>query len=136
MVAIDCPRMRLVSLLITLFTAFALAGPTLSPLPGLSAIPDGSEVRVLRDELQSVLASGTVRNRVLTMITWSPRLPAGERVRIWISVPVGNANDLKSFVGNVNADGSDVLLESGKDRVSFVQVLREAYSIRLEMKQK
>lgn len=136
MVGIDCRRMRLVSLLIALLTTFTMAGASLSPLPGLSAIPDGSEVRVLRDELQSVLASGTVKNRVLTMITWSPRLPAGERVRIWISVPVGSTNDLKSFVGNVNADGSDVLLESGKDRVSFIQVLREAYNIRLEMKQK
>jgi hypothetical protein len=136
LVGIDYRRMRLVSLLITLFTAYALAGAALSPLPGLNAIPDGSEVRILRDELQSVLASGTVRNRVLTMTTSSSRLPAGERVRIWISVPIGTANDLKSFVGNVNADGSDVLLESGKDRVSFVQVLRDAYSIRLEMKQK
>ncbi len=135
MIAVNCPRMRLVSLLITLFTAFALAGP-LAPLPGLNAIPDGSEVRVLRDELQSVLASGTVRNRVLTMITGSGRLPAGERVRIWISVPVGSSNDLKSFVGNVSTDGSDVLLESGKDRVSFASVLRDAYNIRLEMKQK
>ncbi len=136
MVAIDYRRMRLVSLMIILLTAIATAGSALAPLPGLNAIPDGSEVRVLRDELQSVLASGTVKNRVLTMITWSPRLPAGERVRIWISVPVGSTNDLKSFVGNVNADGSDVTLEAGKDRVSFVQVLREAYSIRLEMKQK
>lgn len=128
--------MRLVSLLIAMFTAFALASPSMSPLPGLNAIPDGSEVRVLRDELQSVLASGTVRNHLLTMTTSSPRLPAGERVRIWIAVPVGSTNDLKSFVGNVNADGSDVLLESGKDRVSFVQVLRDAYNIKLEMKQK
>ncbi len=135
MIAIDCPRMRLVSLLITLFTAVALAG-SLSPLPGLNAIPDGSEVRVLRDELQSVLASGTVRNRVLTMITSSGRLPAGERVRIWISVPMGSSNDLKSFVGNVNADGSDVTLESGKDKVSFLWVLHDAYNIRLEMKLK
>ena len=136
MVAIDYRRMRLVSLMIILLTAIATAGPALAPLSGLNAIPDGSEVRVLRDELQSVLASGTVKNRVLTMITWSPRLPAGERVRIWISVPVGSTNDLKSFVGNVNGDGSDVTLEAGKDRVSFVQVLREAYNIRLEMKQK
>jgi hypothetical protein len=127
--------MRLVSLLITVFTAFALAG-SFTPLPGLNAVPDGSEVRVLRDELQSVLASGTVRSRVLTMITSGGRLPAGERVRIWISVPVGSSNDLKSFVGNVNADGTDVMLESGKDRVSFLSVLRDAYNIRLEMKSK
>jgi hypothetical protein len=127
--------MRLIAtLLIGWMTAFAWAG--LGPLPGLPVIPDNSEVRILRNELQSVLASGTVRNRTLTMWVTGARLPAQERVRVWVGVPAAGASDLKSFVGIVSADGTDVLLEVGKERVSFAQVIREVYGIKIEMKEK
>ncbi len=127
--------MRLIAtLLIVWMTAFAWAG--LGHLPGLPVIPDNSEVRILRNELQSVLASGTVRNRTLTMWVTGVRLPAQERVRIWVGVPSTGASDLKSFAGIVSTDGADVLLEVGKERVSFSQVIREVYGIKLEMKEK
>ena len=128
--------MRWVWMILVLVTTLAWAGP--GPLPGLPTIPDGSEVRILRDELQSVLASGTVRNRTLTMWVTGARLPALERVRVWVGVPVpaNAASDLKSFSGMVTTDGTDVNLEIGKERWSFNQVIREVYGIKLEMKEK
>jgi hypothetical protein len=104
-------------------------------LSGLSSVPDGSEVRILRDELQSVLSSGTVKAKSLTMATPGGRLPPFVRVKVWIGVTEKGNADLLSFSGSVAESGTDVMLEeSAGDRVSFLQVMREAYGIKVEFK--
>jgi hypothetical protein len=104
-------------------------------LSGLSSVPDGSEVRILRDELQSVLSSGTVKARSLTMATSGGRLPPFVRVKVWIGVTERGSADLLSFSGSVAESGTDVALEeSVGNRVSFMQVMREAYGVRVEFK--
>ena len=113
--------------------AVALAA---GPLPGLSAVPDGSEVRVLRDELQSVLASGSVRARKLELATPGGRLPAFERVRVWIAVPQDGSSDLQTYPGQVTETGMDVLIdtrEKGSEKVSLTQVLRDSYGVKLTL---
>ena len=103
-------------------------------LSGLSSMPDGSEVRILRDELQSVLSSGTVRAKSLTMATPGGRLPPFVRVKVWIGISEKGTADLLSFSGSVAESGMDVTLEEGGDRVSFTQVMREAYGVKVEFK--
>jgi hypothetical protein len=104
-------------------------------LSGLPSVPDGSEVRILRDELQSVLSSGTVKAKSLMMMTPGGRLPPFVRVKVWIGVTEKGAADLLSFSGSVAESGTDVMLEeSAGDRVSFMQVMREAYGIKVEFK--
>ena len=114
----------------------ALAITLASPLPGLPAVPDGSEVRILRDELQSVLASGSVKSRKLELATPGGRLPAFERVRVWVAVPTNGSSDLQTYPGQVTETGSDVLIdtrERGNDKVSLTQVLREVYGVKLTL---
>ena len=103
-------------------------------LSGLASVPDGSEVRVLRDELQSVLSSGTVKAKTLVMATSGGRLPPFVRVKVWIGVTEKGTADLLSFSGSVADSGMDVALEEGADRVSFTQVMREAYGVKVEFK--
>ena len=103
-------------------------------LSGLSSVPDGSEVRILRDELQSVLSSGTVKAKSLAMMAPGGRLPPFVRVKVWIGVTEKGNADLLSFSGSVAESGSDVMLEEGTERISFSQVMREAYSIKVEFK--
>jgi hypothetical protein len=104
-------------------------------LSGLSSVPDGSEVRILRDELQSVLSSGTVKAKSLVMATPGGRLPPFVRVKVWIGVTEKGSADLLSFSGSVAESGTDVMLEeSAGDRVSLMQVMREAYGIKMEFK--
>ena len=103
-------------------------------LPDLPSVPDGSEVRILRDELQSVLSSGTVKAKSLMMATPGGRLPPFVRVKVWIGVTEKGNADLLSFSGSVAESGSDVTLEEGTERISFMQVMREAYGIKMEFK--
>jgi hypothetical protein len=103
-------------------------------LPGLPNVPDGSEVRILRDELQSVLSSGTVKAKTLVMATSGGRLPPFVRVKVWIGITEKGTADLLSFSGSVADSGMDVTLEEGGDRVSFTQVMREAYGVKVEFK--
>jgi hypothetical protein len=115
---------------------FGTAGLGAAPgLPELPSLPDGSEVRILRDELQSVLSSGTVKAKNLVMTTPGGRLPPFVRVKLWIGVTEKGTADLLSFSGSVADSGTDVFLEENPgDRVSFVQVMREAYGVRVEFK--
>ena len=103
-------------------------------LSGLSSVPDGSEVRILRDELQSVLSSGTVKAKSLVMMAPGGRLPPFVRVKVWIGVTEKGNADLLSFSGSVAESGSDVMLEEGAERISFSQVMREAYGVKVEFR--
>jgi hypothetical protein len=104
-------------------------------LSGLPSVPDGSEVRILRDELQSVLSSGTVKAKSLTMATPGGRLPPFVRVKVWIGITDKGTADLLSFSGSVAESGTDVMLEEDAgSRVSLMQVMREAYGIKMEFK--
>ena len=111
-----------------------LGGAAAPGLPDLPNVPDGSEVRILRDELQSVLSSGTVKAKTLVMATSGGRLPPFVRVKVWIGITEKGTADLLSFPGSVAESGMDVTLEEGGDRVSFTQVMREAYGVKVEFK--
>lgn len=117
--------------------AIALAAG-LSPLVGIPVIPDGSDVKVISLNA-AVYAAGIVKARVLTMTTptAAKRLPASERVQLWIGIPSATDSsnrELKSIPATTTATGTDLLIGEGKERVSLTQVLREAYGIRLEMR--
>ncbi len=116
---------------IALGTGGLAAAPGLLDLPN---VPDGSEVRILRDELQSVLSSGTVKAKTLVMATSGGRLPPFVRVKVWIGISEKGTADLLSFSGSVAESGMDVTLEETGDRVSFTQVMREAYGVKVEFK--
>lgn len=120
-------------------TLLAVAlGAGLPPLAGVPAIPDGSDVKIVSLDA-AVYATGVVKGKGLTMTTpnTAKRLPASERVQLWIGIPSaadsGN-RDLKSFSAITTATGADLLIGEGKDRVSLTQVLREAYGIRFEVR--
>lgn len=117
--------MRLLPLLAVLLSVAA-------PLPGVPALPDGSEVRVLREELRSIVSSGTVRAGVLAL---APRPPAGERVQLWIAMPGGDGGtELKQFPAEVARDAQDLdVYVEAKKSVSFKLVLEKAYGVRLEL---
>ncbi len=111
---------------------------TLSPLTGIPVIPEGSDVKVVSLDA-AVYATGIVKARVLTMNTptAAKRLPANERVQLWIGIPSAtdpSNRELKSVPAVTTATGTDLLIGEGKDRVSLTQLLREAYGIRLEMR--
>jgi hypothetical protein len=129
-------RLKMVVLLmLTLGAGLPGLGESAVPgLPDLPSVPDGSEVRILRDELQSVLSSGTVKTKTLVMVTPGGRLPPFVRVKVWIGVTGKGSADLLSFSGSVAESGSDVMLEETGDRVSFAQVMREAYGVKVEFK--
>jgi hypothetical protein len=82
-----------------------------------------------------VLSSGTVKAKSLVMATPGGRLPPFVRVKVWIGVTEKGSADLLSFSGSVAESGTDVMLEeSAGDRVSLMQVMREAYGIKMEFK--
>jgi hypothetical protein len=119
-----------------LLTGIALAFAT--PLPGVTAMPEGSEVKIVGLS-GSVYASGVVRAKALVLNTPSGarRLPPSERVQLWIGVPDAldpNNRDLSSVSGLTTATGMDVWIGEGKDRQTLTMVLRDAYGIRLELR--
>ena len=120
-------------------TLLAIAlGASLPPLTGVPTIPDGSDVKIVSLDA-AVYATGIVKSKGLTMTTSSAakRLPASERVQLWIGIPSAadsSNRDLKSFSAVTSASGTDLLIGVGKDRVSLTQVLREAYGIRFEVR--
>jgi hypothetical protein len=120
--------MKLLALLLIISTALAAALP---PLPGVSSLPDGSEVVIWSADAQYKLAKGAVKMRVLTMSTLHDKLTPNEKVAIWVNK---NTSDLKSFPGTVSKDGLDVNLEIDNTKVSFTQTLKEAYGVKLEWK--
>jgi hypothetical protein len=122
--------MRLLALLLIISTALAAA---LTPLPGVSSLPDGSEVVIWSADATSKLAKGVVKTRVLTLSTLHDKLTPNDKVAIWVNVP-SNTSDVKSFAGTVSKDGLDVNLEINTARISFNQILKEAYGVKLEWK--
>jgi hypothetical protein len=133
--------MRHLAWLMTILKGTLLAialGVGLPPLVGIPTIPDGSDVKVVSLDA-AVYATGVVKARVLTIITptAAKRLPAAERVQLWIGIPSAadlSNRELKSIPAVTSATGTDLLIGEGKDRASLTQVLREAYGIRLEMR--
>jgi hypothetical protein len=123
--------MRLLALLFIISTALAAALP---PLPGVSSMPDGTEVVIVSGDAQSKLAKGVVKLRILTLSALRDKLTPLDKVEVWISVPLKNTSDLKSFPGLVNKDGTDINLELTNSKVSFSQTLKEAYNVKLEWK--
>ena len=129
--------MRLLALLFIISTALATALP---PLPGVSSMPDGTEVVIVSGDAQSKLAKGVVKLRILTLSALRDKLTPLDKVEVWVSVPLKNTSDLKSFPGLVNKDGTDINLElnsgnvSINAKVSFSQTLKEAYGVKLEWK--
>jgi hypothetical protein len=123
--------MRLLALLFIISTALASALP---PLPGVSSMPDGTEVVIVSGDAQSKLAKGAVKLRILTLSALNAKLNPLDKVAVWISVPLKNTSDLKSFPGLVNKDGTDITLELSNSKVSFNQTLKEAYGVKLEWK--
>ena len=120
-------------------TLLAIAlGASVPPLAGVPTIPEGSDVKIVSLDA-AVYATGIVRSKLLTMTTPSAakRLPASERVQLWIGIPSAadsSNRDLKSISAMTTATGTDLLIGEGKDRVSLTQVFREAYGIRFEMR--
>lgn len=125
--------MRLLALLLLISSALAAALP---PLPGVSSLPDGTEVVILSADAQSKLAKGAVKTRVLTLSALNDKLTPLEKVEVWLGVPNKMSVDLKSFSfsGTVSKDGTDVNLEIANTKVSFSQTLKEAYGVKLEWK--
>lgn len=125
--------MRLLALLLIISTALAAALP---PLPGVSSVPDGTEVVIFSADAQSKLAKGAVKARVLTLTALNDKLNQNEKVEVWLGVPTKPSYDLKSFsfTGTVSKDGTDVNLEFVNNKVSFTQTLKEAYGVKLEWK--
>ncbi len=103
-------------------------------------MPDGTEVVIVSGDAQSKLAKGAVKWRVLTLSALNDKLNPLDKVAVWISVPMKNTSDLKSFPGTVSKDGTDINLElssnnvSTNAKVSFSQTLKEAYGVKLEWK--
>jgi hypothetical protein len=76
-------------------------------------------------------ATGVVTKKTLTLTAEKARLPVSARVNVWVAVPSG---DVQNFVGVVTRDGKDIVLEIGKEKLSFEETLREGYGIKLEWK--
>jgi hypothetical protein len=123
--------MRLLAILLIISSALAAA---LSPLPGVSALPDGTDVVIVSGDAQAKLAKGTVKLRVLTMTALHDKLTPLEMVDLWVGVQSKTTSEIKSFSGTVSKDGSDVILEIAGNKVSFTQTLKEAYGVKLDWK--
>ncbi|HEX2862958.1 MAG TPA: hypothetical protein VHN99_00195 [Deinococcales bacterium] len=111
-----------------------LASLAVSPLPGIPAIPEGSEVQVVRDDSQSFVAIGVVNNAVLLLNTRGVGLSPNELVKVWflLANKATKQTDQKIFAGRVTPDGNDILLEPN-DRVSLREVLQKVYKIELRL---
>jgi hypothetical protein len=116
--------------------AVAVAAPLL-PLPSIPSVPDGTDVKVV-SATTAVYATGVVKNRVLSISTTSGKLPSNEKVQLWIGIPTpgdSSNRDLKSLPAVTSATGTDIIiLVEGRERVSFTQLLKDAYGVRLELR--
>jgi hypothetical protein len=115
--------------------AVAVAAPLL-PLPSIPSLPDGTDVKVV-SATTAVYATGVVKSRVLSISTTGGKLPSNEKVQLWIGIPNlsdPNNRDLKSLAAVTSASGTDIFVGEGRDRVSFTQLLKEAYGVRLELR--
>ena len=113
-----------------LLLGLAFAAP-LQPLPNVPNLPDASRIDVVGLDLKVKHATGVIAKKTLTLIADRARLPALAKVNLWVAVPY---EDVKNLVGTVSKDGKDIILEIGKEKVSFEETLRDVYSIKLEWK--
>ena len=113
-----------------LMLSLAFAAP-LQSLPNVPNLPDASRVDVIGLDLKVKHATGVIAKKTLTLIADKARLPALAKVNLWVAVPY---EDVKNLVGTVSRDGKDIILELGKEKVSFEETLREVYNIKLEWK--
>lgn len=111
-----------------------LASLALSPLPGIPAIPEGSEIQVVRDDGQSFVAIGMVTAGVLLLNTQGNGLSPNEPVKVWflLANKAKRQTDQKIFSGRVTPDSNDILLEPN-DRYSLRDVLQKVYHIELKL---
>ena len=105
-----------------------LCGLALAALPPLlgQALPPGTELRLLSPDLKTLFAAWRLEgNRLLPLS--QPLAPRpGTEVRLLLSVP----GKKPQVLPGVAAEG-DVLLLLGKERVSLVRLLQEAYGVAL-----
>ena len=100
--------------LVLLLGLCGLALAALPPLPG-QALPPGTELRLLSPDLKTLFAPWRLEGNRL-----------GTEVRLLLSVP----GKKPQVLPGVAAEG-DVLLLLGKERVSLVRLLQEAYGVAL-----
>jgi hypothetical protein len=110
--------------------SLAFAAP-LQPLPDVPNLPEATRIDVVGQDLKVKHATGVILKKTLTLIADKARLPAYAKVNLWVAVPY---NDVKNLSGTVSKDGKDIFLELNKEKVSFEEILREVYNIKLEWK--
>ncbi len=103
----------------------------LQPLPNVPNLPEASRIDVVGLDLKVKHATGVIVKKTLILIADKARLPALAKVNLWVAVPY---EDVKNLVGTVSKDGKDIMLEIGREKVSFEETLRDVYSIKLEWK--
>lgn len=97
----------------------------LSPLPGVSALPNGSELKLVSADLRTIYVSYRVEDRKL--VASAPRLPLGgvREVRLWLQV----GGKVSTFPGMVA--GTDVRLQIDNEPVSLNELLIKIYRLTL-----
>ncbi len=109
----------------------ALVG-LLQPLPGLPILPEGTQIQVFREDLKFVLAAGEVKNKTLVLRAPNARMKEKELVKLWVVLPKPAKQEPLSYSGQTTGDGQDILLT---DKVLLSQLLKEAYGLKLEIKE-
>jgi hypothetical protein len=117
-------------LALVLVVGSVLAAP-LQPLPSVPTLPEGSRIDIVGQDLKVKHASGVISKRTLTLIADKSRLPSMTKINLWIAVPY---TDVRNFSGTATRDGKDVILEIGREKVSFADTLEDIYNIKLEWK--
>lgn len=97
----------------------------LSPLPGVSTLPNGSELKLVSPDLRTIYVSYRIEDRKL--VASAPRLPLGgvREVRLWLQV----AGKVFTFPGTVA--GTDVRLQLDNEPVSLNELLIKVYRLTL-----
>ena len=105
----------MVGLLLT--TVLALA-----PLPGLPALPDGTEVRIVSPDLRTVYLFWQIEQGALQLKARPIRPPENASIRLIVKTDRG----LHIYEGRVRGDDVYLLLEQGivSLRETFIQVYR------------
>ncbi|WP_456410756.1 hypothetical protein [Oceanithermus sp.] len=97
---------------------------TLAPLPGLPALPDGAEIRVVSPNLRTIYLYWRVDHGVLDLRADPLDPPEGAAVRILVRT----GRELHAYEGRVWEDDIYVLLDDGY--VSLRDTFREVYQLR------
>lgn len=96
----------------------------LAPLPGLPALPDGTEIRVVSPNLRTIYLYWRVDHGVLDLRADPLDPPEGAAVRILVRT----GRELHAYEGRVWEDDIYVLLDDGY--VSLRDTFREVYQLR------